>query len=187
MDKKVEDKMVQQIEKNLSNHINESLKVSAEEQPIISFDYSNPISISRAEYIRQAREACLRQLSEVQSTARAYDSYYLEPLQKNVELPETKQVRPRGLFRDGIGYTGNHPEDMAMNEEEASINEITAFRFLIIRMVCAIVLFLAIFLFDRFDLKIGAFTPDKVQEYVTGKDTLKELEVKLVTLLKEDK
>ncbi len=185
MDKKNEDKMVQQIEKNLSEHINESLKISAEEQPIISFDYSNPISISRAEYIRQAREACLRQLSEVQSTARAYDSYYLEPLPRNADVSEGGQVRTKGLFRDGYGYTGNKAEDMELNEEVTS-KEQAAFRFLMIRMVCAVVLFLTIFLVDRFDLKIGAFTPDKIQEYVTGKDNLKDLEEMLVTWLKEE-
>lgn len=184
MNKSVEDKMVQQIEKSLSDHINDSFKVHAEEQPIISFDYSNPISISRAEYIRQAREACLRQLSEVQSTARAYDSYYLEPLQKNAVTPEAGVVRHKGLFRDGLGYSGNNAENPEMNEE-ITWKEQAAFRFLIIRMVCAIVLFLVIFMFDKFDLKIGAFTPDKVQEYVTGKDSLKELEEKLVTWLKE--
>jgi hypothetical protein len=184
MNKNVEDKMVQQIEKNLSNHIDESLKTPAEEQPIVSFDYSNPISITRAEYIRQAREACLRQLSEVQSTARAYDSYYLEPLPNNAGTPEAGQVRPKGLFRDGYGYVSNKAEDVDLNEEDTR-KEQAAFRFLILRMVCAIVLFLAIFIFDRFDLKIGAFTPDKIQEYVTGKDNLKELEEMLVTWLKE--
>lgn len=184
MDKKVEDNMVQQIEKNLSNHIDETLLIPSKEQPIISFDYSNPISISRAEYIRQAREACLRQLSEVQSTARAYDSYYLEPLSANTVAPEAGQARHKGLFRDGFGYVGNKAVDIEL-EEELTGKEQAAFRFLIIRMVCAIVLFLMIFAFDKLNVKIGAFTPDKIQEYVTGKDNLKELEEMFVTWMKE--
>lgn len=184
MEKKIEDKMVHQIEKNLSNHIDETLNTPVQEQPIISFDYSNPISISRAEYIRQAREACLRQLSEVQSTARAYDSYYLEPLSVNTAAPEAGQLRHTGLFRDGYGYTENKAVDIELDEEVAR-REQAAFRFLIIRMVCAIVLFLTIFVLDKFDINIGAFTPDKIQEYVTGKDNLKELEEILVTWLKE--
>lgn len=184
MDKKNEDKMVQQIEKNLSNHINETLNTPAKEQPIISFDYSNPISISRAEYIRQAREACLRQLSEVQSTARAYDSYYLEPLSVNTVEPETGQVRHKGLFGDGFSYAGNKAVDIEMDEELVR-KEQAAFRFLIIRMVCAIVLFLAIFVVDKFDIEIGAFTPNKIEEYVTGKNNLKELEDIVVIWLKE--
>lgn len=185
MDKKVEDKMVQQIERNLTNHFNESLKVTAEEQPIVSFDYSNPISINRAEYIRQARESCLRQLSEMQSTARAYDSYYLETIPRNPDSVDQKKPKARSLFGDGAGYEGYREADDAMNDEN-SIRELTAFRFLIIRMVCAIVLFLTVFLVDKFDVKIGVFTPDKIQEYVTGKDTLKELEVKMVAWLKDD-
>ncbi len=185
MNKNVEDKMVQQIEKSLSDQINESMKLPTQEQPIVSFDYSNPISISRAEYIRQARESCLRQLSEVQSTARAYDSYYLEPISKNAVAPDTGQVRPKGLFRDGYGYVGKETEDIGLNEE-GSMKEQAAFRFLVIRMVCAIVIFLAVFMIDRFDLRIGAFNSDKIQEYVTGKDNLKELEAKLVTLFREE-
>lgn len=184
MDKKVEDNMVQQIEKNLSSHIDETLMIPSKEQPIVSFDYSNPISISRAEYIRQAREACLRQLSEVQSTARTYDSYYLEPISANTGATEAGQVRHKGLFRDGYGYAGNKAVDIELDEELAR-KEQAAFRFLIIRMVCAVVLFLTIFAFDKLNIKIGAFTPDKIQEYVTGKDNLKELEEILVTWLKE--
>ena len=66
------------------------------------------------------------------------------------------------------------------------MKEQASYNFLIIRMVCAIVLFLAIFLIDKFDLKIGDFNTNMIQEYVTGKDNMKYLEERIVTWIKED-
>jgi hypothetical protein len=172
MDKYAEDRMVQQIEKNLSGHLQEM-----EEQPIVSFDYSNPISISRAEYIRQAREACLRQLSEVQNTARAYDSYYVGTYPQSVEPVKEPKKKTTGLFHEGITY------DRPARVE--STQDILAFRFLMLRTVCAIALFLCLFLIDRFDFPIGNMGSEKIQEYITGNDTLDTLENLLVTWLKD--
>ncbi len=205
MDKMIEDKMVKQIEKNLSNNLNESLFMTgrlydkeqlanslplvgtkedltqlsnSEEQPIVSFDYSNPVSISRAEYIRQARESCLRQLSTVQSTARAYDSYYLDTMPQTTEPVETGKSKSLNLFH-------NDAQNQADNDTESQ-QEVMAFRLLVIRMVCAIIIFLSVFLIDRFDLKLGQVSADTIQEYVTGKDTFEELENKFITWLRKE-
>jgi hypothetical protein len=204
MDKKVEDKMVQQIEKSLHNNMNENLFLTgqiydkgkpqknnmnkgagkilsgsseaAAESPLVSLDYYNPsIPVSRAEYIRQARESCLRQLSMMQSTARAYDSYYLDSALQNAELEQGRKGKPLRLFHEGDYGT----------EEEENLREMAAFRFLIIRTVCALVLFLSIFFIDKLDFSIGSFTPAKIQEYVTGNDSLKELENFVIALLKD--
>ncbi len=204
MDKKIEDKMVQQIEKNLHNNIDESLnfnghilekdkqpkkspavglwkavpedKAVQQENPLISLDYYNPvIPVSRSEYIRQARESCLRQLSTMQSSARAYDSYYLDNAIQNAGQEPNRKTKPNRLFQDGAGIA----------TEEENQREIASFRFLVMRMVCALLLFLSIFLIDKFDVKIGNLSPGTIQEYVTGKDSLKELEEFVVTLLKE--
>ncbi|MBP1754904.1 MAG: putative rane protein [Firmicutes bacterium] len=205
MDKKVEDKMVQQIEKNLHNHIDENMyltghsadkdklpkknssvgswkavpevKETGPDNPLVSLDYYNPVlPVSRSEYIRQARESCLRQLSTMQSSASAYDSYYLDNAIQNAKQETNKKARPyNSLFHDG--------NEAATAEDNRK--EIAAFRFLVVRMVCAIVLFLSIFLIDKFDIKVGSFNSDKVQEYVTGKDNLKQLEEFVITLLKE--
>ncbi len=204
MDKKVEDKMVQQIEKNLNNNIDENLlftgrsfdkdrsqkksqyqgtqmllpdKDSAQvANPMISLDYHNPaIPVSRAEYIRQARESCLRQLSTMQSTARAYDSYYLDSALQNAQIEQDKKPRMHRLFHEGT----------EMGNDEEAMQEIIAFRFLIIRLVCAIILFLSIFLIDKFDFHIGEFSSAKIEEYVSGKDSMKELEDFVITLLKK--
>ncbi len=204
MDKRVEDKMVQQIEKSLHNNMNEDLFLTgriydkgklpknalnkgaesaldgpaeaAADSPLVSLDYYNPsIPLSRAEYIRQARESCLRQLSMMQSTARAYDSYYLDSALQNAEQEQGRKGKPLRLFQEGQHYTA---------DEEDDLREMAAFRFLVIRMVCALVLFLSIFLIDKLDFSVGSFTPAKIQEYVTGKDSLKELENFVITLLK---
>ncbi|MDF2485532.1 MAG: putative rane protein [Herbinix sp.] len=204
MDKKVEDKMVQQIEKNLQKNNDENLfltgrindrdkpqkktsslgtqkalpgpKATDQENPLISLDYYNPaIPVSRSEYIRQARESCLRQLSTMQSTARAYDSYYLDSAIQNAEQEHNRKAKPYGLFREGIQG----------DKDDETIREIMAFRVLVIRTVCALVLFLSIFLIDKFDFEVGNVASEKVQEYVTGNDNLKQLEDFVITLLKE--
>lgn len=202
MDKRVEDKMVQQIEKNLHNSIDENMflmgksfdrdksqkrsrnegaqrtisdEKNESENPLVSLEYHNPaIPVSRAEYIRQAREACLRQLSTMQSTARAYDSYYLDSALQNVETEQGKKSGSSRLFQEGT--------DMGREE---SLQEIAAFRFLVIRMVCAMVLFLSIFLIDKFNVRIGEFSSARIEEYVSGKDSMKELEEFVINLLKE--
>jgi hypothetical protein len=43
---------------------------------------------------------------------------------------------------------------------------------------------LTIFILDKFKITIGMLTPDVVKEYVTGNDTLQEIENILVTWLK---
>ena len=202
MDKKVEDKMVQQIEKNLHSNMEENLfltdrsydksqknnqsqgtqkalpdkKAGTDENPLVSLDYYNPaIPVSRAEYIRQAREACLRQLSTMQSTARAYDSYYLDSALQNVEVEQEKKSKPYRLF----------PTETEDGKQEDEMKEVAAFRFLIIRMVCALVIFLSIFLMDKFDFHIGDFSTVNIEEYVSGKDNMKQLEEYVITLLKD--
>ena len=210
MDKKVEDKMVKQIEKNLSNNLNESLFLTgrlydneqladrlllvgtkedlpqvsmSQDQPIVSFDYSNPESISRAEYIRQARESCLRQLSTVQSTARTYDSYYLDT-QYHDTIPQMMEPIEAGKAKS-LSLFHNDTQKQADDDAETQ-QEVMAFRLLVLRMVCAIVIFLSVFLMDRFDIKLGKVSVDTIQEYVTGKDAFEELENKFVTWLRKE-
>ena len=207
MDSKVEDKIVRQIEKNLSNNINESLFLTGrvyekdnnkaigistfnspetisnsaemqEDNPAVSFEYINqsPTNLSRAEYIRQARDACLRQISSIQISARAYEVNYPEADLQSTEQLNRKKTKAMRLFQEG-----SIAEDVL--PEENTPQEIASFRYLIIRTICAIVLFLSIFIFDKFDFKVGNFTPKVIQEYVTGNDSLQDLEDLLVTWL----
>ena len=170
MDSRSEDKMILQIERNLSDQMEE-------EYPLYSNEHINktPVTISRAEYIRQAREACLQKLSDTQLYSRPYDVQYMDSESMNsVQSPARKMKW--NLFQEGGSNSKLKKED--------SPQEIASFHFLIIRTVCAIVIFLAIFVIDKFDFHIGALTPDLVQEYVTGNDQLEKLEDLVVTWLK---
>lgn len=208
MDTRNEDKMVRQIEKSLSNNINENLfmtgrvfddnkpsisgssvlaltegKARQEERkpdyPLVSYDYisGSPTTMSRAEYIRQAREACLRQLSDTQIYSRPYDVNYMEQEVEGTEQLNHKKAKAWSLFREGSLATG-------LPKEEESPREIAEFHSLIIRTVLAIVIFLSVFLIDKFDFQIGKLTTEVIQEYVTGKDSLINLENIIVTWLK---
>ena len=107
-------------------------------------DFVEPVPMSRAEYIRQAREACHRQLN-------------LDP----------KQVR---VYEE--------------HKENISSNELASFNGLIIRSVCAIVIFLIIFAIDKLDAKIGDFSSAYIKDFLTTNKTLEYLENLVVTWLK---
>ncbi|MDD3173886.1 MAG: hypothetical protein PHF63_09525 [Herbinix sp.] len=207
MDMKHEDTMVRQIEENLTNNMNDNLfltgrtvennkisvknnnsynraeevKNSGEERPdypLFSNDYIiNSTGLTRAEYIREAREACLRQLSATQLYGRPYDVNYMEADSVSNEQLNHKRAKVMKMFHNGA-YEDNK------KREENTVQEVGAYRSLIIRSVLAIVLFLSIFAFDKFDLKIGNVTNKTIQEYVTGNDALQDLENILVTWLK---
>ncbi|NLK27854.1 MAG: hypothetical protein GX306_05880 [Clostridiales bacterium] len=201
MDSNVDDRMIRQIETGLSNNLNDNLFTTGTEKIALEktslekreddFGYFNqpmnqPINdlppLSRAEYIRQAREACLRQMNASSYHSHSYDSYTTDSEIPSLDKSYRKKIKGLPLIRSGDrsfpAWAGNRIY------EENSPEEIASFRALIIRMVCAVVIFLFLFAIDKFDIKIGKFTSDMVQEYVTGKDLLKELEVKLVTWLK---
>jgi hypothetical protein len=207
MDTKNEDTIVRQIEKNLSNNMNENLFLSgrtyenpkpltktspvfekieetkgneteSQEYPLVSNEHLNySPAISRAEYIRQAREACLRQLSSIQVYNKPYESNYMDSEEQVAEQLNHKRTKLMNLFHSDT-------EDKNSSQEENTPQELASYRSLIIRCVCAIVLFLSIFLIDKFNFKVGNLTPGMIQEYVTGKDTLQVLENIVVTWLK---
>ena len=205
MDIKNEDTIVRQIEKNLSNNMNENLflagnlyggnsypekrttsmhtvdasgDTSEKDYPLVSYDYiSNPQAISRAEYIRQARESCLRNLSNNQIYSHAFDVNYMD--QETGELEQEGMKKP-GLFKFFQDNSSNKGKD----EEGNNPQELAAFRFLIIRTVCAVLIFLTIFFIDKLELKIGNITHHMIKEYVTGKDTLQVLEDIILTWIK---
>lgn len=213
MDTHSEDTIVRQIEKNLSNNINEKLflpgktyestKIPArstsvfekiedaevvetkeQELPLVSNENLNySPSISRAEYIRQAREACLRQLSSLQVYNRPYESNYLLQEEQSPEQVTNKKAKLTSLFHNEI-EDENEDKNEDKDKEEESQKELASYRSLIIRGVCAIVLFIGVFIIDKFQFKIGNLTHSMIQEYVTGKDTLQVLEDILVTWLK---
>jgi hypothetical protein len=196
-----EDKIVHQIEKSLSNNINEDLFMtgrlyedqkfpsvksntglipedrrksssSKEEYPLVSNEHrmDSQVTLSRAEYIRQAREACLRQLSSSQVYSRAYDVNYMENDTPVLEVEDKNNAKEWGLFQ----------KTKATDYPEETEQDIASFRSLMVRTVCAILLFVTIFVIDKFEIKVGNITHTMIQEHVTGNDTLQEVENWLV-------
>ena len=197
MDSNFDDKIINQIETGLSNQMNESLFTTGLEKINSSdtqenaeyadrnYDYTgNQMpTLSRAEYIRQARAACLRQLNNIQDRTGSYEDYSLDTDTFAQEKPNKKKARGLGLFQEGSSPVQTMSAGSRGYEENLP-KEIASYRALIIRTVCAILIFLLIFAFDRFDLAIGQFTSESVREYVTSNDTLKKLEELVVTWLK---
>jgi len=211
MDTNMEDKMYHQIQKSLSNNINENLFTSGktidkEKLPLVrssvieptnitkegknteneylseSFEYiSQPSTLPRAEYIRQAREACLRQLSN--QSIRMMDTYSPEIEEQDISLQNKKKAKALKLFKDSEKALRS-PWNRSASGEENSLQELASFQSIIIRTICAIVLFLFIFLIDKFEFSLGNFSKVLVREYITGNDRLLQLEEIVVSWLK---
>jgi hypothetical protein len=214
MDINYEDKIYRQIEKSLSNNINDKLFVPIEmiddstykgrknkqvvdsvsyeentvqEEPVflernkvyndradsnMALEEHKEVSqgLPRAEYIRQAREACLRQMNTLDTSGRISDNYILEEESTNSHGRKKREKSAR-LFYEG-SEEENHPEDVA------------SFKSLTIRTVCAVVIFLSVFVIDKVKLNWGVFSYETIRQYVTGNNQLKVLEEILITWLK---
>ncbi|NLL72569.1 MAG: hypothetical protein GX237_03485 [Clostridiales bacterium] len=173
VDTSYENKMYKQIEQKLSD--NDKLFV-----PVEIIDENNQIftvdeykeagpKISRAEYIRMAREACLRQMDESNTSSRLNDIYYGDD--KPADSLHDRQKRARSLFSDG-------------SDEEVLPEDVASYRSLIIRTVFALVIFLTIFVIDKLKVDMGLFSYENIRQYVTGSDKLKALEEILVSWFK---
>ncbi|HHV12250.1 MAG TPA: hypothetical protein GXX75_18390 [Clostridiales bacterium] len=173
---------------NGGNKIKRDISIEDPEFPLVSYDHitDSLSTIPRAEYIRQAREACLRQLSDLQVYSRPYDVNYMGQETVAPEEAAPKRTKTWNLFREG--HEERSPEEPRQitdaKMEENTPQELAAFRFLIVRMVCAVVLFLSVFIFDKLELKIGNLTNEKVQEYITQNDVMDNIENYIVTWLK---
>lgn len=214
MDTNIDDRTYHQIEKNLSDHLEENLfttgrifeqdsksvmgnslfqtadydkeesENSDQNEWNVSINMQSQSSLPRAEYIRQAREACLRQMS-AQSTFRNYEPYVMDTEDTGFEATGEKRSKskPLKLFHDS-----NQEAELEKTAGKAKpVNtqkEIEDFRSLIIRIIFAFVLFLSIFIIDKFNLQIGKVTPKTVEEYVTGNDSLQGIEDVIVSWLK---
>lgn len=189
MDTGYEDKMYRQIEKSLSNNINDKLFVPIEiiDKPKYGEDNKlvDPVSyeenaneeyrqegprLSRAEYILQAREACLKQINTMGSGGRIYDSYKEVDDAIYSSHGRKKRDKVERLF-----YAG---------DEEAPPEEVASFKSLIIRTVCAALIFLSIFIIDKIKVSWGVFSYETIRQYVTGNNQLKAIEEIIVSWLK---
>ena len=134
----MEEKFYKQVEKGVSNNIDENLfdtgrvylnindfsldKDSTEELEGVEDDFPR---ISRAEYIRQARESCLRQMDSLQVDVNMWN-----------KLPQV---------------------DYENEENNREVEEVNSFNFLLIRVICALVIFLSVFFIDKLEVKLEDF------------------------------
>lgn len=198
MDTNIEDKLVHQIEKNLSNSMNENLftggrvyeENGGKEQSKSSIDTSRskgrvhnnmttvehyetppPVpTLTREQYIRQAREACLRQLDSIPSGLGNVD-YSNEGKDPGLDLlGEVKKNKVNKMF----------PQTSVKNSEQ----EAADFRSLLIRTVCCLVIFLFVFIIDKLKVQWGEFSYLVVRDYITNNDKLSVLEELIISWLK---
>lgn len=127
--------------------------------------------LSRAEYIRQAREACLRQLSAMDTSARAINYNIGEEELNNPLIGKKKRDKVTKLFQEG-------------SLEEDIPDEVASYRSLILRTVFAAVIFLSIFIIDKVKVNWGGFSHEAIKDYITANNQLKVLEEIIVSWLK---
>lgn len=127
--------------------------------------------LSRAEYIRLAREACLRQLNAIDTSGKIFENTGSQDDIHNPWLGRKKKDKVTKLFSEG-------------REEEETQYDLASYRSLIIRTVCAIVVFLSIFIIDKIKLSWGNFSYETIKNYITGNNQLKVLEDLIVSWLK---
>lgn len=113
---------------------------------------------SRAEYIRIARESCSRNQSG------------------NVNGKAKSAYRHKEMImaEDG-GYT---LEDTQVRE-----NQNTGMKIFLIRLICASLLFLMVFLMDQFDFQIKQVNAGKIENQITASMGVKEAQDFFVSLL----
>lgn len=171
--------MYTQAQKSITNNLNDKLFVPIEIIDNSTYDDSNDIRIvdaiepklSRAEYILQAREACLRQMNTLNTTSRISNLYIDDDSSAYSNNERKKRSKVERLFDEGSG-------------EENLPGEIASYRSLVIRTVCAVVLFISIFIIDKIKLSWGTFSYESIREYVTGNNQLRALEEVIVSWLK---
>ncbi len=146
----------------------ENYERTNKQEDLLPVQEDKPV-MSRAEYIRLAREACLRQLYAMDTTV-STDNYISDEIH-NSFFGKKRKDKVAKLFQEG-------------NEEETLQEEIASYKSLIIRTICAVVIFLAIFIIDKVKLNWGKFSHETIKHYVTGYNQLAEIEEKIVSWLK---
>lgn len=127
-------------------------------------DYMVP---SREEYIKLARESCLKNLG---NNPRETDSNKNNKV-KSVSLPYSYEKNDYG--RDSF----------FIPSEKLNINQ-KWMRNLLIRSICALVLFLTIFLIDKFEIKYKDLSSQSIETIVTSSKGFDATEDYFVNLFK---
>ena len=111
---------------------------------------------SRAEYIRHARESCTRNLGSSHSGKN--NNQYKE-LQK-------EQKRALSAYAKTDTYQTLPGEDFAM--------PVFHYKSILIRVICCALIFLSVFIIDKFDISVKKFSSDTVKEYISSNEGIEE-------------
>ncbi len=127
-------------------------------------------ALSRDEYIRMARESCNRNVGYNSSNA------------KNHGTNKNKGYMNSEKFR-----TWDQADSMnRYNLSESGFNMTNVnLKSLLIRTICALILFLAVFIFDQFDLKVNTFNTKYIKDMVTSSQSIEQAEDYFVSFFKQ--
>jgi hypothetical protein len=120
---------------------------------------------SRAEYIRLARESCTRNLGANHSG------------KNNNQYKELQKEQKRALST----YVKTETYQTTVPGED-TILPVIHFKPILIRVICCALIFLSVFIIDKFDITIKNFTSATVEEYITSNAGIEEAQNFLVSL-----
>lgn len=113
---------------------------------------------NRAEYIRLARESCSRNQSG------------------NVNNKAKNAYRHKEMFiQDDVGYV--------MEENDIKAGQNTGMKIFLVRLICASLLFLMIFLMDQFDFKFKQVNTSMIENQISASMGVKEAQDFFVSVL----
>ena len=125
-------------------------------------------ALSRDEYIRIARESCTRNLG-YNGGSKNHNG------KMNKGYANAEKIRP-------------WDQSVPSHRPELTDSFVLApfkVKSLLIRLICALVLFLSVFLFDKFDLKVKTFNSKNIQEMVSSSQSIDDAENFFVNLFEQ--
>ncbi len=127
-------------------------------------------SLSRDEYIRLARESCTRNLSYNNGNVKSHATNKNKSFTKSENFRTWDQGEMQNKF--SLSETG-------LNMPAVNLKS------LLIRTICALILFLGIFIIDKFNFKVNAFDSKYIQDMVTNNQTMEDTQNFFVALFED--
>lgn len=113
---------------------------------------------SRAEYIRLARESCSKNLSSTHGNSKNQGLY---------KMKENEKIDKVKLW--------NHDKVGSITENQ-TLFTLSSGKIILIRTICALLLFLSVFLIDHFDINMKKLNSKFIQESIMSNQTVEDAE-----------
>ncbi|MGB8453834.1 MAG: hypothetical protein WCD89_16105 [Anaerocolumna sp.] len=124
-------------------------------------------ALSRDEYIRLARESCTRNLSSGGGNKN-------HGVNKNNMKAEKLRSWDQNDMNNGFSLTNT-----GLNITSINIKS------LLIRLICAFILFLSVFIIDKFNVKVKTFDSKYIQDLVSSDQSIDQAENFFVSLFEQ--